>query len=248
MDLPEYFARHPQVAVALSGGVDSAYLLWAARRYAQRVRAYTAVSEFQPAFEHRAARGLAAQLGVELTVLPLRVLDDPDIRGNPPDRCYYCKRAIFAAITAAAAADGLPLVADGTNASDDAADRPGMRALAELGVVSPLRLCGLTKAEIRRRARAAGLPCWDLPAYACLATRTPAGEELTPEKLRATEQAEAALAALGFGDLRVRAENGRARIQLPAAQLARALEKREEILEKLKPLYKSVSLDLEARG
>lgn len=247
MTLKDFFTDHPRTALAFSGGVDSAYLLWAARDAGAQVRAYFVQSPFQPRFEREDARRLAGELGAELSVLDLDVLADPEIAANPPDRCYFCKRRIFSAILAAAQADGFPLVIDGTNASDDAGDRPGMRALAELGVRSPLRECSLSKAEIRRRSQAAGLFTWDKPAYACLATRVPAGETITEEKLRVTETAENALFALGFTDFRVRLLSGFARIQVPADQMARLVERREEIIRQLGPLYRGVLLDLEER-
>ena len=243
MTLKDFFTDHPRTALAFSGGVDSAYLLWAARDAGAQVRAYFVQSPFQPRFEREDARRLAGELGAELSVLDLDVLADPKIAANPPDRCYFCKRRIFSAILAAARAAGFPLVIDGTNASDDAGDRPGMRARAELGVRSPLRECGLSKAEIRRRSQAAGLFTWDKPAYACLATRVPAGETITEEKLRVTETAENAL----FTDFRVRLLSGFARIQVPADQMARLVEQREEIIRQLGPLYRGVLLDLEER-
>lgn len=247
LDLQEFFKQHPKAALAFSGGVDSAYLLYAAKQYGQRVRAYYVSSEFQPQFELDDARRLAAGLGADLAVLQQQILCVPHVGENPPDRCYYCKKAILSAIAQAAAADGFSVLLDGTNASDDAEDRPGMRALAELQVLSPLRACGLTKAEIRRRSQEAGLFTWDKPAYACLATRIPTGEAITPEKLAATEAAETYLASLGFTDFRVRWQNGHGRLQLPASQFPLALERREAIVQTLKQYYKTVSLDLEAR-
>ena len=184
MTLQEFFAAHPEAALAFSGGADSAYLLWAAVQYGRRVRAYYVQSPFQPAFELADARRLAKGLGADMRVLAVDVLALPEAAGNPPDRCYHCKHALFSAISAAAEADGFSLLIDGTNASDSAGDRPGMRALRELSVRSPLRECGLEKAEIRRLSREAGLFTWDKPAYACLATRIPAGEVITAEKLR----------------------------------------------------------------
>ena len=118
-----------------------------------------------------------------MEVLPIDVLCHEKVTANPPDRCYHCKQQIFGKILEKAKADGFSLVLDGTNASDDAADRPGMRALAELKVRSPLRECGLTKAVIREKSMEAGLFTWDKPAYACLATRIPTGEVITAEKL-----------------------------------------------------------------
>ena len=149
---------------------------------------------------------------------------------------------------AAAQADGYTLLLDGTNASDDAGDRPGMQALRELSVRSPLRECGLTKAEIRRLSREAGLFTWDKPAYACLATRIPTGTPITAEDLIATENAEGLLFDMGFTDFRVRKAGDTAKLQVPEGQLVKVIEKRNEILAGLKPYYKNVTLDLEARS
>ena len=177
MTLQEYFNANPKGALALSGGVDSAYLLHCAQAAGAQVQPYFAETQFQPAFERRDATQLCGGLGLPLKVLALDVLADAQVRRNPPERCYHCKRKIFSAIAAAAAQDGYRLLWDGTNASDAVMDRPGMRALQELQVQSPLRLCGLTKAQIRAGAKAAGLPVWDKPAYACLATRVAARYE-----------------------------------------------------------------------
>ena len=247
MTLTEFFHENQKAAIAFSGGVDSAYLLYAALQSGADVRAYYVKSAFQPQFELDDARRLAETLSAGMRVLDVDILADETVAVNPPDRCYHCKRRIFSAIASAAAADGYTLLLDGTNASDDAGDRPGMRALRELSVRSPLRECGLTKPEIRRLSREAGLFTWDKPAYACLATRVPAGERLTAEKLENTERAEDFLFSLGFTDFRVRLFNGAARLQLPAEQLPRLLERRAEILSELKKTYSAVVLDLEVR-
>lgn len=246
--MQQFFEQYPRVAVAFSGGVDSAYLLYAAVKYADQVKAYYVKSEFQPQFELDDAVRLAEELGADMTVLTLNVLSVSGVSANPSDRCYYCKRAIFGAITAAAGADGFTVLLDGTNASDDAGDRPGMRALSELSVLSPLRECGLTKSQIRQLSKEAGLFTWDKPAYACLATRIPTGEEITVDKLSATEIAEDYLFSLGFTDFRVRSQEGHARLQVPEAQIGLLMEHRKAILAKLKEYYKTVSLDLEVRG
>lgn len=247
MTLTEFFHENQKAAIAFSGGVDSAYLLYAALQSGADVRAYYVKSAFQPQFELDDARRLAETLSADMRVLDVDILADETVAANPPDRCYHCKRRIFSAIASAAAADGYTLLLDGTNASDDAGDRPGMRALRELSVRSPLRECSLTKPEIRRLSREAGLFTWDKPAYACLATRVPAGERLTAEKLENTERAEDFLFSLGFTDFRVRLFNGAARLQLPAEQLPRLLERRAEILSELKKTYSAVVLDLEVR-
>ena len=247
MTLEAFFRETPKAALAFSGGVDSAYLLYAAMRWGTDVRAYYVQSAFQPQFERRDAERLAAELGASMRVLTADVLSAPQVAANPPDRCYYCKRVIFETIAKAAAEDGYSVLLDGTNASDDAGDRPGMRALRELAVRSPLRECGLAKGEIRRLSKEAGLFTWDKPAYACLATRIPTGGAITEEALRKTEAAEDFLFSLGLTDFRVRLLRGCARIQVPEAQIPRMLEKRREILDALGKLYSGVLLDLEVR-
>ena len=199
-----FFLENKKAALGFSGGVDSSFLLWAALRCGAEIRPYYVSTAFQPAFEQADALRLARSLGVEPVILELDILSCDEVTVNPSDRCYHCKKRIFGAVSRQALADGYTVLLDGTNASDDAADRPGIRALKELSVLSPLRLCGLTKAEIRRRSREAGLFTWNKPAYACLATRTPSGETITGRILQRTEAAETAMHALGFNDLRVR--------------------------------------------
>ena len=247
MTIREFFREHPKLALAFSGGVDSAYLLHAAMDCGADVRPYCAFTPFQPAFEREEAEAFCRLLGTELTAVEVPLLEAEAVAANPSDRCYHCKRLLLGAIRTRALADGYPLLADGTNASDDASDRPGMRALSEAGVLSPLRLCALTKDEIRRLSREAGLPTWDKPAYACLATRIPTGERITPALLRRVEDAEAALRALGYSDLRVRVFHGAARIQLPKAQLRGAGGNAEAIVNAVKPCFNVVMLDLEGR-
>lgn len=247
MTLEEFFSENKTVAVALSGGVDSAYLLWAAKHYGADVVAYIVKTEFQPAFEYEDAVRLADEMGVDKRVLAFSIVNYKKVTANREDRCYYCKRRIFSLISAAAAEDNCLIVCDGTNASDDAGDRPGMRALKELHVRSPLRECGLTKEDIRRLSREAGLFTWDKPSYACLATRIRTGEPITKEKLRAAEESEGVLFSMGFTDFRVRQADGHARIEVPEDQMEALFAKREEILRELKPFYKSVSLNLENR-
>lgn len=245
MTLQDFFEQHKKAAIAFSGGADSAYLLYAAMRYGTDIRAYYVKTQFQPAFELADARRLAEGLGAKLTVLFQDALADERVAENPKDRCYHCKRALFDGILRAAARDGYALILDGTNASDDALDRPGIRALREMGVRSPLRECGLSKGEIRRLSKEAGLFTWDKPAYACLATRIPTGQPITQELLSRIESAEDALFALGFTDFRVRVFHGCARLQLPISQMGRAVEQRERILAALGGLFEGVFLDFD---
>lgn len=247
MTLQDFFQAHPKAALAFSGGVDSAYLLWAGRHYGCDLTAYYVRTAFQPEFEFRDARRLAEEVGVPLTVVETDILSVPLAAANGPDRCYHCKKALFSLLWETARRDGHSLLLDGTNASDDAGDRPGMRALRELEVRSPLRECGVTKAEVRARSKEAGLFTWDKPAYACLATRVPTGTAITAGDLLRVEKAENALFALGFSDFRVRLLGGGARLQVPAGQWERAAELRTQLLTALKPWFDTVLLDLETR-
>ena len=247
MTLEQFFQENPRCALGFSGGVDSAYLLYAGVKAGADIRPYFIKTAFQPAFELADAQKLAAGLGAEVTVLELDALADPRVAANPADRCYFCKQNLFRTLKERAIADGYPVLLDGTNASDEAGDRPGMRALAELSVRSPLRECGLTKAEIRARSREAGLFTWDKPAYACLATRVPAGEAITAETLARVEGAEDALFRLGYTDFRVRVFHSAARLQLPRGQMERAVREAETIQAALKPYFTPILLDLEGR-
>ena len=227
MTLNEFFAAHPKCALGFSGGVDSAYLLYAGVQAGADIRPYYIKTAFQPRFERDDALRLAGELGVEVTVLELDALADLRVAANPAERCYYCKQNLFRAL--------------------EAGDRPGMRALRELEVRSPLRECGLTKADIRRLSREAGLFTWDKPAYACLATRLPTGDALTEDLLARVEGAEDALFRLGYADFRVRVFHGAARLQLPAGQLERAVRERAALQTALAPYFKPILLDLEER-
>ena len=248
MTLEQFFHQVPRAALAFSGGTDSAFLMWASKRYGCDLRAYYIKTAFQPAFELEDACRLAKELDVPMTVIELDVLAVEKAAENGPRRCYYCKKALFTQLRQAAADDGYIVLLDGTNASDDAGDRPGMVALRELEVRSPLRECGITKAEVRRLSKEAGLFTWNKPAYACLATRIPTGTTLTAEMLTKVERAEAAMAGLGFTDFRVRVAGGAARLQVTEEQLPLVLAKREEILKALAPEFAAVTLDLAPRG
>lgn len=247
MTLQEYFAGAPKAALAFSGGVDSAYLLYAGLQAGAEIRPYYVKSQFQPDFEYRDALRLCATLGVEPVVLTLDALASEQVRRNGPDRCYHCKTNIMSTILRAAAADGFSLLLDGTNASDDAGDRPGMRALAELKIQSPLRLCALTKPEIRALSREAGLFTWDKPAYACLATRVRTGESISEERLQAIEAAEEYLFSLGYTDFRVRTAGTSALLQFTSEQRARAEREFPQIRQRLSRSFEEIGIDPKGR-
>jgi len=241
MTLKEFFELHPKAALAFSGGVDSAYLLHAARNLGADVKPFFLKTPFQPRFELEDARKLAP----DLTVLELDVLAADHVADNPENRCYYCKNAMFSKLEYHAAAAGYPVILDGTNASDSIEDRPGMRALQEHGVLSPLRLCGLTKAEIRRLSREAGLFTWDKPAYACLATRVPAGTKIDEKTLQKIEKSEEILMKMGYQNLRIRLFSGAAKVQLAENQLKNA--DIFAIRQALSPYFDEILLDLKGR-
>lgn len=247
MTLQQFFAENRKVALGFSGGVDSSYLLYAGLSYGAEVRPYFIKTAFQPQFELDDANRLAKQLGVRLTVLTLDILSRPEVCANQHDRCYFCKRILFGALAEQAMQDGYAVLIDGNNASDDAEDRPGMRAVKELYVLSPLRLCGITKTEVRRLSKEADLFTWDKPAYACLATRLPAGQPITAGILQKVDQSEAVLFALGFTDFRLRIAGEAAKLQLPSAQMPKAIQQRLQILEALRPHFASIVLDMESR-
>ncbi|KAB2928718.1 MAG: ATP-dependent sacrificial sulfur transferase LarE [Candidatus Contendobacter sp.] len=235
------------VAVACSGGLDSSLLLAAARvALGDRVLALTVATPYMVGGEIAAAKELTAQLGVRHRVLELPMPNE--IAHNPPDRCYRCKLTLFAELKSVAAEEGFTWLADGSNRDDLADYRPGMRALRELDIRSPLLEARLGKAEIRRYARALNLPVWDKPASACLLTRLPHGTEVRFELLRRVETAESALRALGFGTVRVRCHGDLARIEVDRAERARLLDEAvaEQVVAALTGCgFRYVTLDLQ---
>jgi len=245
--LEQFFKENPKVAIGFSGGVDSSYLLFAGLRAGADIQAYYAKSAFQPAFEFEEAKKLANLIGANLKVLELDILSNDVVLANPPERCYHCKLAIFGSLVKQARADGYTLMIDGTNASDDSSDRPGMKALDEMEVRSPLRECNLTKDDIRKLSKEAGLFTWDKPSYACLATRIPTGQVITGDILQRVEASEDALFDLGFSDFRVRVYNEAARLQFPEDQMAAAFEQKDQIIKALKPHFPIILIDLGGR-
>ena len=246
--LRDFLTAHGRIAVAFSGGADSAYLLYAAKRYSADVRAYTVKSPFQTRASTERAVSLAESMGADITVIDADVLSDPLIRSNPTDRCYHCKRRIFQTIIGCASRDGYDVVADATNATDDPAGRPGMRALDELDILSPLRICGIGKKDLRMLSREAGLPTWDLPSDSCLATRIPHGTEITEALLTRTESAEEELRSLGLRDIRVRYRDGGAVLEVTDAESSVLDSNKERVEETLLKYYPAVTYSVRTPG
>lgn len=247
MILSDFFQQHPQAAIGFSGGVDSAYLAYCAKKYAQNMLAIYYKSEFQPEFEFKDAKRFCTQHGIPLKILYGSVLNDDTIIDNPKNRCYYCKQRIFSAIQKEALTQGFPILLDGTNASDEVNDRPGMLALKELHVISPLRLCGLTKKDIRLLSKEAGLFTWDKPSYACLATRIPTGMKITGELLHAIESCENILFSMGFSDFRVRVRDGYALLQVTESDYPKASASLDHIQQAFAAYFPKVVLDTQVR-
>ncbi len=236
------------VAVAFSGGTDSALLLKAAKdALGDAAVAVTAQSCAFPAHEATEAAAVCASLQVPQIVFASNEAEDAAFRQNPPNRCYLCKRKLFEKIQQIAQENGLNAVVEGSNVDDDDDYRPGRVALRELGIHSPMREAGLTKAEIRALSRQLGLPGWNKPSSACLASRFPYGEEITPQKLAMVERAEDTLHSHGFRQVRVRMHGNIARIELLPEDFPRILDTRvrKVLYAQLKTLgFDYIALDL----
>ena len=235
------------VLVAYSGGVDSTLLAVAAHAVlGERCAAVLAVSDVAASSEVAYARSLAIALGLNFLEVETSELVDPAFRENGEDRCYYCKTELFDLLRRLADVQGLQHVADGSNLDDLLDHRPGRLAASENGVVSPLQEAQLTKADIRHLARTLGLPNWNKPSMACLASRIPFGESITEEKLQTIGRAEEALAGLGLHQFRVRAHGDVARVEIDAPELEHAWEMRDRVAEAVRDAgfrYASIDLD-----
>lgn len=246
-NLKQILAGLDGAVVAFSGGVDSTFLLAVAvEMLGGRALAVTATSETYPERELCEARELAGQLGARHREVVSEELDIPEFKHNPRNRCYYCKKELFAKLSAIAREEGLAHVLDGTNIDDLGDHRPGRQAAAELGVLSPLERAGLSKQDIRQLSRAMGLPTWDKPAYACLSSRFPYGTAITSERVSQVGQAEEALRQLGFRILRVRYHGEVARLELGEEEFGRAVgELRDPVAAAVRKAgFTYVSVDL----
>jgi len=246
--LNEIVKGYGTLLVAFSGGCDSALLLKVAHEVlGDGAMAVTARSETYPSEEYERAARIARGLGVKHLTIDTSELSLKGFSSNPPERCYFCKAELFEKLIEVAGERGIQYVADGSSLDDAGDHRPGMRAAAELGVVSPLKKARLTKEDIREISRTLGLSTWDKPSSACLASRFPYGEEITAEKLKMVGAAESFIKSLGFRQVRVRHHGTIARIEVPEKDVNRFLDTplRESVVRKLREIgYVYVSLDL----
>jgi len=238
----------PSIIIAYSGGVDSAYLAYAATRaLGPAALCVTAESPSYPESHRAMALRIARDFALNHVVIQTDEMARPEYRANPANRCYYCKTELYTHLSAIARERGVPVVADGSNADDRGDYRPGRQAAREFGVRSPLDEANLTKDEIRELSKRAGLPTWDEPSSACLSSRIPYFSEVTDEKLRRIERAEAVLRGMGFRICRVRHHDTIARLELGRDEIARALEPdvADAIDRELRALgYEHVTVDL----
>jgi uncharacterized protein len=256
--LRDVLASYESLLVAFSGGADSAYLAWEATSVlGSSALCVTADSPSYPDHHRQLALRIAREFGLRHEIIHTAELERPEYRANPTNRCYYCKHELYTTLTRVRGERGIAAIADGMNADDRGDYRPGRQAAREFGVVSPLDHVGLTKPEIRELSRRAGLPTWNEPASACLSSRIPYHSEVTEEKLRLIERAEAAVRAMGFRVCRVRHHdlgggNGHrtalARLEIGRDELPRALEAdiSERLVRELRAIgYQHVTIDLQ---
>ncbi len=246
--LKDRIASEGKAAVAFSGGVDSVFLLYAAKEALEnQVLALTVCLQAVPKKELSEAKKFCRHQGIRHQVIDVDEFSIDGFADNPPDRCYRCKKTLFSKMLQAAWSEGIPVLMEGSNVDDMKDYRPGLRALQELQIVSPLKECGFTKEKIREMSKRLGLPTWGKPAMACLASRFVYGERITPQKMRMVEEAEAYLDDLGFAQRRVRMHGNLARIELLLEDFPRMMgeETYEQVQRRFSELgFSYVTLDL----
>ncbi|MDI6763054.1 MAG: ATP-dependent sacrificial sulfur transferase LarE [Thermodesulfobacteriota bacterium] len=248
--LKEIFHSMKKVLVAFSGGVDSTFLLKIARDTlgVENVLAVTALSPLYPERELRGAKKMAEEMGVKHLLIESNELEIDGFSKNPPDRCYLCKRELFGELKKTAQQENISCIVEGSTLDDEKDHRPGKKAIGELGIRSPLVEASFTKAGVREVSKALGLPTWDKPSFACLASRFPYWEEITADGLKKVSEAEDFLIGLGFKQVRVRHYKGLARIEIFKEEIGRLLDRaiREKVVEHLKKIgYQYITLDLQ---
>ncbi len=246
--LRHFFEKNDRLGIAFSGGVDSSFLLYFAKKQGSDIHPYYVESEFQPRFELEEALRISSRLNVELNVLNISMIDNPGIMCNDLDRCYICKKHMMSVIVKNAKEDGCSCIYDGTNSSDLEEERPGMRALDELGIESPLKEAGIDKSMIREYSKSAGLDTYDKPSYSCLATRIATGMMILPKDLERVEMGEGILRKLGLKDLRLRIVGpNEALLQIEETEYDFANSIMPAIKMNMSELFDEISLDSKPR-
>jgi ATP-utilizing enzymes of the PP-loop superfamily len=243
--LKGFFRDHQKVALCFTGGVNSTYLLYLGKQCGASIKPYYVKTAFQPQFELDNALRLAKQYRVKLEVLEFDIFKTQKIVANDSDRCFHCKKKMLSVIKNQAISDGFTVLIEGSNASDKTEECPELASNNKISVSSPLKEFGITKTKVRILSKKSELPTWDKPAYSCLAAQIPAGMSITREALRRMERAERELLTIGFTDFRVGLLGKTAKLKIPASQMEIAVEKRKSIIERLKPDFDSILLDLE---
>ena len=245
-NLRQIILQHKKIAVAYSGGVDSTFLLHVAHDVlGDKAIAITARANWFPAWELDETKLFCEYAHIQQQIVDVNMDEIEEFRQNPPNRCYLCKRVLFKKMKDLASEMGILIVAEGSNIDDMNDYRPGMQAITELGIQSPLREAGLTKSEIRELSHQMGLETWDKPSFACLASRFVYGESITPHKLKMVDQAESFLRSLGLKQMRVRIHGMMARIEVMPEAFELVIDKRDEINKTLKSLgFSYITLDL----
>ena len=248
--LKEIFLSMGKVLVAYSGGVDSTFLLKVAKDTLGdgSILAVTALSPLYPDRELAGAKKAAQEMGVRHLLIESNELAIQGFSENPPDRCYFCKKELFGELLKMARKESIPFIVEGSTLDDEKDHRPGRKAVQELGIRSPLQEAMFTKGEVRELSKALDLPTWDKPSFACLASRFPYGEEITPEGLRMVDEAEGFLLSLGFKQVRVRHYPNLARIEVYPEEISRLMNGslREKVVNHFKKIgYQYVTLDLQ---
>lgn len=245
-NLKNFYIENPAVALCFSGGVKSAYLLHAGLHYGVRIKAYFVKTAFQPIQELEDAMQFAEKYEVDLAVLNYDILSVRKVVENKADRCFFCKSELISMIKEQALKDGFHVLIDGTGIHDNL-ECCSRKALLEHSVRSPLNECQISKTKIRMLSRKAGLFTWNKPSFQCLATRIPVGTQISAEKLNVIDRAERKLFEIGFTDFKVGIIGNTAKLQFSISQMETVLEKRELIIERLKPDFDSFLLDLQGR-
>ena len=243
--LKEFFRSNPKVALCFTGGLNSTYLLYLGKQCGAKISAYYVKTAFQPQFELDNALRIARQFRISLEILEYNIFKTQGIAKNNADRCYRCKRKMLSVIQSQVVRDGFTVLVEGSNAADSMEVCADINKNLKVKVCSPLKEFGITKPKVRMLSKKAELMAWDKPAYSCLADQIHTGEPITNEVLRRIERVEHELSCIGFTNFRVGLEGKAAHLTIPAAQMEIAVEKRKKIIERLKPDFDSVLLNLE---